>query len=767
MKDKGGKTGRLEETVADTDTSDCESMSDGSELSGTTPDGQDFDLYPPGLFKKFLTQTKGMKGLDLGTYFPDRLCFIRDCGIEADWEKEWEGQVLLSHNTTLSGGVGLLFSRGFTPSSLEVEHVWWDRGKVEMQLLCQQYTLNATQDTRRSIKDLEMEIVELEAIGSSTGDRGCIETLQSKKMALASLLDILFNRLSAARVNWQKSEALAVGRWTNGLPVLPQDLAWRRDGLKYLGVFIGDEETEKKNWLDTLEKVDGKIQKWKWLLPRMSYRGRTLVLNNLVASVLWHRLSCMEPPSGLLGQLQTRVLAFFWDGMLWVQQGVLYLPREEGGQGLIHLASRTAAFRIQFVQRFLTGPADLMWRDVARCVFRRVSNLWLDDALFLTDFKFAKLNGLPPFYQSVVKAWALFKVEKRTSSESLYWLLREPTVHGARLDVSAEAPPRLTAALWRTRTLLLQHVVAVAGPDLTGAEAVGSLLGIRSTQAAEGVLRLWRNRLSTIERRILEDYGQGTEPDSEDPFPEIRLVAHLRNLDGPLLRPAKTFSLVAVDKKTLYNDCVRVLNRRGLSNRNTSVWADRLGGDGARPCWRVLYKPPLKKRTGDLQWRILHGAVTLNALLSRMNAAVSDQCPFCSGRETVFHTYSECERLTVLFNVMKGVFNGFKETFSIRTFIFGAGYNSKAACNKWQLLNFICGEAKMAIYVSRKNKISKTGDSEAASVWRCNVRCRLTLEFGFYKMMNDLGKFQDIWCHKNVLCTVTEDLLHFAHPLVG
>ncbi|TWW74498.1 hypothetical protein D4764_14G0005010 [Takifugu flavidus] len=46
-----------------------------------------------------------------------------DRGIEADWEKEWEGQALLSHNTTLSGGVGLLFSRGFTPSFLEVEYV--------------------------------------------------------------------------------------------------------------------------------------------------------------------------------------------------------------------------------------------------------------------------------------------------------------------------------------------------------------------------------------------------------------------------------------------------------------------------------------------------------------------------------------------------------------------------------------------------------------------------------------------------------------------
>ncbi|TWW69311.1 hypothetical protein D4764_18G0001170 [Takifugu flavidus] len=78
MKDKGdSKTGRLEDAAAGTDTSDCESMSDCSKLSSTMPDGQDFDLYPPSLFKKFLKQTKGMKGLDLGTYFPDRLRFIR------------------------------------------------------------------------------------------------------------------------------------------------------------------------------------------------------------------------------------------------------------------------------------------------------------------------------------------------------------------------------------------------------------------------------------------------------------------------------------------------------------------------------------------------------------------------------------------------------------------------------------------------------------------------------------------------------------------
>ena len=46
-----------------------------------------------------------------------------DVGNEADWSREWEGELVLSHNTTLSGGVGFLFSRGFTPTSLEVRHV--------------------------------------------------------------------------------------------------------------------------------------------------------------------------------------------------------------------------------------------------------------------------------------------------------------------------------------------------------------------------------------------------------------------------------------------------------------------------------------------------------------------------------------------------------------------------------------------------------------------------------------------------------------------
>ncbi len=103
------------------------------------------------------------------------------------------------------------------------------------------------------------------------------------------------------------------------------------------------------------------LNKWKCLVPKMSYRGRILIINNLVASSLWHRFSCVDPPVQLLTKIQAILVDFFWDKLHWVPQNVLFLPKEEGGHGLIHLQSRIATFRLQFVQKLLVGSVDLKW----------------------------------------------------------------------------------------------------------------------------------------------------------------------------------------------------------------------------------------------------------------------------------------------------------------------------------------------------------------------------------------------------------------------
>lgn len=75
----------------------------------------------------------------------------------------------------------------------------------------------------------------------------------------------LYQKDSSARINWDKSEALQVGHWTDrDRARLPGHLRWGRRGLKVLGVFF-----RGKNWEGALEKVGTRSSKWTWLRPQL------------------------------------------------------------------------------------------------------------------------------------------------------------------------------------------------------------------------------------------------------------------------------------------------------------------------------------------------------------------------------------------------------------------------------------------------------------------------------------------------------------------
>ncbi len=46
-----------------------------------------------------------------------------DLNNAADWAVEWNGIAVLSRNTSLSGGVAILFAKSFSPHSYQVEEV--------------------------------------------------------------------------------------------------------------------------------------------------------------------------------------------------------------------------------------------------------------------------------------------------------------------------------------------------------------------------------------------------------------------------------------------------------------------------------------------------------------------------------------------------------------------------------------------------------------------------------------------------------------------
>ncbi|KAJ3589478.1 hypothetical protein NHX12_010323 [Muraenolepis orangiensis] len=108
---------------------------------------------------------------------------------------------------------------------------------------------------------------------------------------------------------------------------------------------------------------------------------------------------------------------------------------------------------------------------------------------------------------------------------------------GFKLDVSNGETPGLTVALCRSKTLCLQQLVDAVGPELSDAQALGSLLGLHSVRVAQRILQLWSQILCPEEKRLLRSYGQGgARPDPADPFPEIYLSPGLGELTGPLLQ---------------------------------------------------------------------------------------------------------------------------------------------------------------------------------------------------------------------------------------
>ena len=201
-------------------------------------------------------------------------------------------------------------------------------------------------------------------------------------------------------------------------------------------------------------------------------------------------------------------------------------------------------------------------------------------------------------------------------------------------------------------------------------------------------------------------------------------------------------------------------------NRVDTPWRGHLQlGDEVTPAWRSLDKGPPTNKVADLQWRVMHGILAVNSFLSIIAPGHTDRCVFCGERETVFHCYTECARLTPLFTLLKSLFRAAGEEFSVQVFILGFKYR-KAAESKCQLLDFILGQAKMAVHVSRRRKEEDMLDVDVSLLFCRMVKARVHIDFKYYSQMQDMDQFIKTWTHSNTLCSVTDNTLVCSHHLI-
>lgn len=202
---------------------------------------------------------------------------------------------------------------------------------------------------------------------------------------------------------------------------------------------------------------------------------------------------------------------------------------------------------------------------------------------------------------------------------------------------------------------------------------------------------------------------------------------------------------------------MKASNAGRLHGLASNKWTDFFGVlSSPRGCWRSLYKHPIDKRTGDLQWRIVHGAIATNRYVVHIDPSVGVGCPFCKEVETVFHLFVQCARLNYLFSFLSQWFIEIGEAFSYEMFIYGPRYMEKRK-SQLTLLNFLSGTAKLAIWKSRKNKLLGQGSLDVLMIFKGLVAARLRIEHAYYKMVNCVESFMYIWGINEVLCTVDDD----------
>lgn len=230
---------------------------------------------------------------------------------------------------------------------------------------------------------------------------------------------------------------------------------------------------------------------------------------------------------------------------------------------------------------------------------------------------------------------------------------------------------------------------------------------------------------------------------------------------GALLsfKTPELIDLPSASKKSLYTTAVKVLNRPSLVGVHESRWLGLLPpGSSPKGSWRSLYKPPIEKRTADLQWRVVHGAVATNRHVAHIDPRAGSHCWFCQNEESLHHLWLGCPRLTPLFALLELWLEELGHELNDKFFIFGPKYCARQRRNIC-LVNFLIGQAKMSVWLTRKNKMKGSGSVDVSSMFRGLVAARLRIEFTYYKMISEMEEFVSIWGVGNVLCVVNGESL--------
>ncbi|KAJ8029065.1 hypothetical protein HOLleu_28369 [Holothuria leucospilota] len=247
-----------------------------------------------------------------------------------------------------------------------------------------------------------------------------------------------YERASGSKCNYEKTELLLIGR-SKSLS-LNYPFPVRSDFLTILGVAVGNNDhlVEKENWDELSDSCGTVLQRWKG--RKLSFKGKSLVVNALVASRFIYMATVVPVPDWVCDAYRKNVTAFMWGhGKPLINYDVLTLPVEKGGLNLFDLKQRRDALRLKIIGKIQREDINVMLKALLVYNFNQYENMnmGLQVLKMLPDPR--SLRKLQGFIREMLLAWRKLTEGRIRPPSTREEILSQPLFHNHLLrDVNGK-----------------------------------------------------------------------------------------------------------------------------------------------------------------------------------------------------------------------------------------------------------------------------------------------------------------------------------------
>ena len=464
----------------------------------------------------------------------------------------------------------------------------------------------------KSIKGITINGVETKILQYADDTNGILSDTTSLRSFLKTVKE--FGEFSGLKLNKGKSEAAWLGSLRNETTT-PCGIAWPRDPLKFVGVFISydQDRCNELNFGKRLEKCKQIVNEWK--SRNLTMLGRALILRTFIISQFLFTCSAIEMPDRYLTELEKFMFDFLWKGRKSkLKRAVLYRKLEDGGVNMPDIRCMMKVNKIKWIQRYQSSESHL-WKHCFR-TFMKDSGIELDIVL-RSNFTVnsLRLNDYTPrFYTDMLTSWS--KITDTVDKKPFLWYNED-----IKVDNRVIFYPK-----WHNAGFNFVHDLLTAEGNIKPFQA------LIDQGIDKGDWLKWQALVRIVKR---ESQKLSKKPEGLIP-----------KLGG---RP-----LQKLDSKSLYNIFIdKDTGSENICGRFTQRYFDTaeeyvdLAKKSFLGCKVFLTDVRLK----EFQFKFLHDILVNNYWLEKWKIRGDALCTFCkSETENILHMYYECHEVLLFWN---------------------------------------------------------------------------------------------------------------------